>query len=116
MEITEGIDNGGLYLDLWHNVKMDIDFNEIANLSSGDVVGAEFQDGYIDTNMSFIEETINLRKIPGEGEFPISDWISATRESGFDEPFALEILSEEYRRLSIEVAYQKAHDGGSQFL
>lgn len=116
MEITEGIDNGGLYLDLWHNVKMDIDFNEIANLTSGDVVGAEFQDGYIDTNMSFIEETINLRKIPGEGEFPISDWISATRESGFDEPFALEILSEEYRRLSVEVAYQKAHDGGSQFL
>lgn len=116
MEITEGITNGGLYLDLWHNMKMGIDFNEIANLTSGDVVGAEFQDGYVDTNMSFIEETINLRKVPGEGEFPISDWISATRESGFDDPFALEILSEEYRRLSIEVAYEIAHDGGAQFL
>lgn len=111
----EGI--GGLYLDLWHNVKLDVDFNNIANLSDGDIIAVEFQDGYKETKeMSFIEETINLRKIPGEGEFPISDWVSAVREGGFDGPWGLEILSEEFRRLEIVDAYPRAYNAGAEYV
>lgn len=116
LEITEGIDNGGLYLDLWHNVKMDIDFDAIADLGPDDVTAVEFQDGYIETDMSFLEETINLRKIPGEGEFPIADWVDAVRASGFDGPWGLEILSEEFRRLSMDQAYTRAYDAGTYYI
>lgn len=116
VEATSQADNGGLYLDLWHNVKLDLDFDNIANLSAGDVVAVEFNDGYVDTQLDFLEETINLRKLPGEGEFPIAEWVDAVRSSGFDGPWGLEILSEEYRRFEPEEAYQRAYTAGSQYI
>lgn len=116
LEITEEAENGGLYLDLWHIMKLDIDFDAIRSLSGDDIVAVEFNDGYIDTEMPFFEETINLRKLPGEGEFPISDFIDAVREGGFSGPWGLEILSEEFRRFSMDDAYPRAYDAGVQYL
>ena len=118
LEITEDAENGGLYLDLWHNMKMDgVTFEDIEELlDADDVVAVEFQDGYIDTDMDFLQETINLRKIPGEGEFPIADWIDAVRATGFDGPWGLEILSEEFRRFSMDDAYNRAFDAGMEYL
>lgn len=116
MEAASQADNGGLYLDLWHLMKLDVDFDNIRSLSSDDVVAVEFNDGYIDTEMDFLEETINLRKLPGEGEFPISDWVSAVRETGFDGPWGLEILSEEFRRFSMNDAYPRAYEAGAQYV
>jgi sugar phosphate isomerase/epimerase len=76
----------------------------------------EFNDGYVETQLSFLEETINLRKLPGEGEFPISSWISALDEAGFEGPYGLEILSEEYRRFEPEEAYQRAYNAGAEYV
>jgi sugar phosphate isomerase/epimerase len=116
VEATSQADTGGLYLDLWHNVKLDVDFANIAALSEGDIVAVEFNDGYVDTQLSFLEETINLRKLPGEGEFPIDDWVSAVREGGFDGPWGLEILSEEFRRFEMVDAYPRAFEAGAQYV
>lgn len=116
LEVTSGTDNGGLYLDLWHNTKLGLDFENIASLSEDDIIAVEFEDGYVDTQLSFLEETINLRKLPGQGEFDISGWVEAVREAGFDGPFGLEILSEEYRRFEPEEAYPRAFNAGSQYI
>lgn len=116
LEVTGGTDNGGLYLDLWHNTKLGIDFDRIAELSSDDIVAVEFNDGYVETNLSFLEETINLRKLPGEGEFDISGWIDALGSAGFDGPYGLEILSEEYRRFEPEEAYPRAYNAGAEYV
>ncbi len=116
LEVTGGTDNGGLYLDLWHNTKLDLDFENIASLSEGDIVAVEFEDGYVDTQLSFLEETINLRKLPGEGEFDISGWIEALNSAGFEGPYGLEILSEEYRRFEPEEAYPRAFNAGAQYI
>ena len=116
LEITEEAENGGLYLDLWHIMKLGIDFDAIRSLSADDIVAVEFNDGYIDTELPFFEETINLRKLPGEGEFPINDFIDAVREAGFTGPWGLEILSEEFRRFSMDDAYPRAYDAGVQYL
>ncbi|WP_336327608.1 sugar phosphate isomerase/epimerase family protein [Halovenus sp. HT40] len=110
----EGV--GGLYLDLWHNVKLDVDFDEIADLDADDdIVAVEFNDGYVETDLDFLEETINLRKLPGEGEFDIEGWIDALDSAGFEGPYGLEILSEEYRRFEPEEAYQRAYDAGAEY-
>ncbi|MDS0281063.1 sugar phosphate isomerase/epimerase family protein [Haloarcula onubensis] len=116
LEATEQTDNGGLYLDLWHNVKLDVDFDNIRSLSGDDIVAVEFNDGYVDTRMSFLEETINLRKLPGEGEFPIESWVSAVRAGGFDGPWGLEILSEEFRRFEMADAYPRAFEAGAEYV
>jgi sugar phosphate isomerase/epimerase len=115
-QLARDAGTGGLYLDLWHNVKLDVDFDNIAALSGDDIIAVEFQDGYVETTMSFLEETINLRKVPGEGEFPIAEWVSAVREGGFDGPWGLEILSEEFRRLEIVDAYPLAYNAGAEYV
>lgn len=116
LEIVEDADNGGLFLDLWHVVKMGIDYEDIGELNSDDVAAIEFNDGYVDTEMGFMEETVNLRKIPGEGEFDVQGFVDAVERTGFDGPWGLEILSEEYRRLSMDDAYPRAYEGGAQYL
>ncbi len=116
LAIVEKADNGGLFLDLWHMVKLGISYEDIGYLDADDITAIEFSDGYVDTEMGFIEETINLRKIPGEGEFEIQEFIDAVRSTGFDGPWGLEILSEEYRRLSMTDAYSRAYKGGAQYL
>ena len=116
LEATSETDSGGLYLDLWHNIKLDVDFDNIASLSGDDIVAVEFNDGYIETELSFLEETINLRKVPSEGEFPILDWVSAVREGGFEGPWGLEILSEEFRRLEMVDAYPLAYNAGARYV
>lgn len=114
--IVENADNGGLFLDLWHIVKMGIPYEDIGELDADDITAIEFSDGYVDTEMGFLEETVNLRKIPGEGEFDIQEFIDVVRSTGFDGPWGLEILSEEYRRLSMNDAYSRAYEGGARYL
>lgn len=116
LEIVAKADNGGLFLDLWHIVKMGISYGDIADLDADDITAIEFCDGYVDTELGFLEETVNLRKIPGEGEFDIREFINVVRSTGFDGPWGLEILSEEYRRLSMNDAYSRAYNGGAQYL
>jgi sugar phosphate isomerase/epimerase len=45
---------------------------------------------------------INRRRLPGEGEFPIVDYVAVCRELGYDGPWGVEVLSEELRNLPIE--------------
>jgi sugar phosphate isomerase/epimerase len=116
LAIIERAGNGGLFLDLWHMVKMGISYEDIGDLDADDITAIEFSDGYVDTEMGFIEETINLRKVPGEGEFDIPGFIDAVRSTGFDGPWGLEILSAEYRRLPMNDAYARAYEGGAQYL
>lgn len=116
VEATETADNGGLYLDLWHLVKLGVDFENIRRLSEEDVVAVEFNDGYVETELSFLEETINLRKLPGEGQFAIAEWVDAVRATGFDGPWGLEILSEEFRRLEMVDAYPLAYNAGAEYI
>lgn len=116
LEIVKRPDNGGLFLDLWHMVKMDISWEDIGNLGEDDITAVEFNDGYVDTEMDFMQETVNLRKVPGEGEFDIQGFIDAVKRTGFDGPWGLEILSEEYRRMSLNDAYRRAYEGGAQYV
>ena len=49
-----------------------------------------------------VDEIVNHRKLPGEGEFPIRDYVAVCRELGYDGPWGVEVLSEELRNLPIE--------------
>ena len=49
-----------------------------------------------------VDETINHRELPGEGEFPIREYVAAVRDAGYDGPWGVEVLSQELRALPIE--------------
>ncbi|CAN5319876.1 hypothetical protein BH09PSE3_BH09PSE3_23080 [soil metagenome] len=115
-----GPSNGGLFLDIWHmSHSAGITLADIALLDRNDVIGVELDDGILATpeeqpffdspwGLGFMEHTLNMRRLPGEGNFDIAGFIKAINATGFDGPWGNEILSEEFRRLPMDVAYGRA--------
>ena len=123
MAVTEGPENGGIFLDTWHvNNIPGITYDAIAALSPGDVMGVELDDGWLTNDEryaryferigspGFIELTVNTRRPLGEGNFDVVGFIRAVRDSGYEGPWGNEILSEELRRFPIEVAVRHVHE------
>ncbi len=57
-----------------------------------------------------------MRRIPGEGDYDVIGFIKAIAATGYGGPWGNEILSEEYRRLPMEVAYRRVFRATSRHL
>jgi hypothetical protein len=111
-------ETGGLFLDTWHvnNIET-VSYNDVASLQPGDVTAVEIDDGFTDTGRGgFVENTVNMRRVPGYGDFDVSGFVEAVRASGFQGPWGNEILSEEYRRREMESAYTHTYEGALSVL
>ena len=70
----------------------------------------ELSDGQVQNMEDPIDETVNHRRLPGEGEFDIPAYVEACRSVGYDGPWGVEVLSQALRSLPIEEAFQRAYD------
>jgi len=92
--------NGGLLLDIWHVVRGRITMAGIAALPPGIVNHVELDDGPLEACGDYLAETIGRRLAPGEGEFPLMEFIGALRACGYDGLYGVEILSDAYRAMA----------------
>ncbi|RQG89661.1 sugar phosphate isomerase/epimerase family protein [Natrarchaeobius chitinivorans] len=115
-DLVDGVDNGGVILDNWHVEKSNIDFRQLETVSANDIAGVEFADGYDHTSLEYRDEALNMRKLPGEGDFDIESFVESVKATGFRGPWGVEILSKEYRMLPREDAYSRAHETASRFI
>lgn len=97
-----GAANGGMVLDLWHLVKMGIPYEEIGRIPLRYLVSVELNDGTFTAPWSLHEDTVNHRRLCGEGEFDIKSFIACLQKIGYDGPWGIEVLSEELRQMSLE--------------
>ena len=99
-----GAPNGGIMFDFWHIEKLKISHDELARVPSKYLLGVEMNDGYRrpPPEWSLFEETINHRKLCGEGEFDVSGILAALQKAGFQGPYGIEVLSQELRPWSLE--------------
>ncbi|MFC3477286.1 sugar phosphate isomerase/epimerase family protein [Halobacterium litoreum] len=118
LEWVRGPENGGLFLDTWHINNIEgISYEDVANLDASDVTAVEMDDGFSGIEgPGFIEQTVNLRRVPGYGDFDVQGFVDAVRATGFDGPWGNEILSEEFRRLPMEPAYRRVYAGAQSVL
>ena len=70
----------------------------------------ELSDGPYEYAEDRLDEVINRRQLPGEGEFPIAEYVAVFRELGYDGPWGVEVLSEELRNLPIEQIFDRAYE------
>jgi sugar phosphate isomerase/epimerase len=112
LAVVEGADapNGGLAFDTWHLGKLEIAPEELRRVPSRFVSWVELADGPYGIAEEWLDEVINRRRIPGEGEFPIRDYVREFRALGYDGPWGVEILSEELRNLPIEQIFDRAYE------
>jgi sugar phosphate isomerase/epimerase len=102
--------NGGLGIDTWHMGKLRIAPEELARLRVSDLAWVELSDGPVEFMDDPIDEVINHRQLPGEGEFDIPGYIEALSEAGYPGPWGVEVLSEELRNLPIEEEFDRAYE------
>jgi sugar phosphate isomerase/epimerase len=102
--------NGGLAIDTWHMAKLGIAPDELRRIPAEHLTWVELSDGQIENMADPIDETINHRHLPGEGEFDIPAYVEACREVGYAGPWGVEVLSAELRNLPIEEEFQRAYE------
>ena len=93
-----GAKNGGVCFDLWHMAKLGIPFDEIARVPREYLVSVELNDGTFTAPWSLHEDTINHRRLCGEGEFDVRGFIACVRRAGYAGPWGIEVLSAELRQ------------------
>ncbi|HWE09876.1 MAG TPA: sugar phosphate isomerase/epimerase [Solirubrobacteraceae bacterium] len=102
--------NGGLAIDTWHMSKLGIAPDEMGRIPQEYLAWVELSDGSLEDLADPVDEVINHRNLPGEGEFDIPGYVDALRDAGYDQPWGVEVLSAELRRLPIEQEFQRAYE------
>jgi sugar phosphate isomerase/epimerase len=115
LAIVEGANapNGGLAIDTWHMAKLGIEPDALRSVPARHLGWVELSDGRWENMPDPVDETINHRELPGEGEFPILEYVAAARDAGYDGPWGIEVLSEKLRGLPIEEIFDRAYETGS---
>ncbi len=93
-----GQPNGGIAFDVWHIAKLGIPYEEVARVPLQHVISVELNDGTCECPWSLHEDTINHRRLCGEGEFDVRGFIRAMQKTGYQGPWGVEVLSEELRK------------------
>jgi sugar phosphate isomerase/epimerase len=112
LALVNGADapNGGLAIDTWHMSKLGITPDDLQSIPLSRLGWVELSDGFYESMDDLIDETVNHRQLPGEGEFPIPEYIAACRDIGYDGPWGVEVLSDELRNLPIEQIFERSYE------
>ena len=112
LAVVNGADapNGGLAIDTWHMSKLGISPDDLRRVPLSRLGWVELSDGFYENMDDLVDETVNHRQLPGEGEFPLADYIAAFRAVGYEGPWGVEVLSEELRNLPIEQIFDRSYE------
>ena len=115
LAVVEGADasNGGLAIDTWHMAKLGIEPDDLRRVPTRFLSWVELSDGRYESLPDLVDETVNHRELPGEGEFPIGSYVAVGRELGYQGPWGVEVLSEELRNLPIDQIFERAYETSS---
>lgn len=87
----------GIVVDSFHVVMGGSPLEDIGKLPAEKIAIVHLND-LVDTGEDVLTLCRNRRLLPGEGKFPLGEFMKAVRSTGYDGWYALEILSEQYDR------------------
>jgi sugar phosphate isomerase/epimerase len=113
LEVIDGIENTGVVIDTWHMSKLGIAPDDLRKFSVEQLGWIELSDGQFENMEDPIDEVINRRKLPGEGEFDIRGYVEVGLDVGYSEPWGVEVLSEELRALPMDEMYRRSYESAA---
>jgi sugar phosphate isomerase/epimerase len=110
LELVAGADagNGGVIIDLWHMVKMGIAYDDIARIPARYLGGIEINDGTFTAPWDLHTDTINHRRLCGEGEFDIRGFVATMLAAGYQGPWGIEVLNAQMRKWPLQRMAERA--------
>ena len=105
-----GAANGGVAIDTWHMSKLGIAPDELRRIPPQYLSWIELSDGQLENMDDPIDEVVNHRQLPGEGEFDLRAYIAVCEDCGYAGPWGVEVLSEDLRNNPIDVIFRRAYD------
>jgi sugar phosphate isomerase/epimerase len=105
-----GAPNGGIVIDTWHMAKLGIAPDGLREIPPELVRWVELSDGQVENMEDRIDEVINHRRLPGEGEFDITGYVRVCRDMGYEGPWGVEVLSEDLRSRPMDEIFQRAYE------
>ncbi len=105
-----GASNGGIAIDTWHMSKLGIPPDDLRRIPTEYLSWVELSDGQFANMDDPIDEVVNHRNLPGEGEFDIRGYIAACQDHGYPGPWGVEVLSEELRNNPLDVIFRRAYE------
>ncbi len=100
--------NGSLLIDLWHLARGNVPLAQIRDIPAQYIGAVELDDARTEIRGSLWEDTVRHRELPGEGDLDQRSFIGSVVAAGYSGPWGVEILSETFRRLPLEVMAERA--------
>jgi len=113
LAVMHGTDNTGVVIDTWHMGKLGIKPEDLRKFPLERLGWVELSDGQYEDADDKLDEVINRRKLPGEGEFDIRGYVEVARDMGYAEPWGVEVLSEDLRALPIDEMYRRSYESAA---
>jgi sugar phosphate isomerase/epimerase len=106
--VEAGRRNGGVILDLWHVVRMNIPYPELGRIPKQYLMGVELNDGGLVVKGDLHQATVDNRKLCGDGEFDVKGFIRCLRDLGYRGPWGIEVLNKEIREWPLEKIVERS--------
>ena len=97
---TAGAKNGGIILDIIQVENLGITYEEVSRIPLKYLINLELNDGTLSGSPN--HDPSRARRFCGEGEFDIKGFINCVLNMGYVGPWAVEVMSEELTKLSLE--------------
>ncbi len=99
-----GARNGALAIDVWHIVRARTPLADVAGLEPGLIGYVELDDAAAQPVGDLYSDTIDNRRLCGQGAFDLPGFLDAVQASGYRGPFGVEIISRAQRALTPRTA------------
>jgi sugar phosphate isomerase/epimerase len=101
--------HGGLTVDTWHVHRAGTSYAELERILPVEYLFiVELDDADEEIVGTLWEDTVNSRRLPGEGVFDVPAFIAAVHRAGYRGHWGVEIISEEHRQLPIREGLTRA--------
>jgi sugar phosphate isomerase/epimerase len=102
--------NGGVIVDSWHHFRGARDEAQLLAIPPERMVALQLDDADAEPAGTLLEDTLHRRRLPGEGTFPLVDFVGLLEDHGADAPISIEILSDELHALAPDEAARRTMD------
>lgn len=92
---------GGLIIDTWHVARAGTPFSRLRDIDVRYIFAVELDDADDNVPADLFTDTLDNRRLCGEGDIAVTDFIQAILSTGYSGPWGVEILSNDHRARSL---------------